>query len=619
MPRFPSRARTGHAGVASALLALALAPFVASPLHAQYSTVPEPAAYALRNVTVVAADGRRTPGVTLVVQDGRIAAMGRDVTVPAGARVLEGDSLVVYPGMVDAQGTARFAFPEVQVDRAQLRSWDPPRAVQGFTPHRRVADALQATGRDLADQRRKGIVAAAVHPEPGLMPGQGALLIFRARAEYPAQLVANPSIGQFFGLRGGRGVYPGTLFGVMAFQRQAFEDAKRARVVRAAHERSRATVPAPANDPDLAALEDVLAGRSRVFFAANTADDIRRALQIGDEYGFTPVIVGGQEAWKVADELTRRNVPVLVSLDVPRPRRWKPPTDGAPMREGAIADSARANGATDDAAVLREKAEYEAIYANPGKLAAAGVRFALTSGGGKADLREGVRTAMRYGLSEAAALSAVTSMPATLLGIPEITRIAVGAPATFVVTDGPLFDKDTRVLYTFVEGALERGASGSARAAGPAAGAGDRGGAPASVAGSWDVEIVSDQGTLTGTMRLTTTGETFGGTIASEFGELTVRDGKLVGQSVSFVVEFPFMNNAHATFTGTAEGQRMSGTANTPVGEIRWSATRSGPPGPGLHAHHEADQWEGHAHGPLPMQSLEPEPTSTVPPAPSRR
>lgn len=593
-------------------LMLALAPFAATELHAQYTSVPEPSAYALQNVTVVAADGRRTANVTIIVRNGRISALAPNATVPPGVRVLEGDSLMVYPGIVDAQGTAKFSFPQAEIDRAQVRSWDPPRELQGFTPHRRVADVLEATGGDAADQRKKGVVAAAIHPEPALMAGQGAVVVFRSDARMPSQMVVNAELGQLFGLRGGRGAYPGTLFGVMAFQRQAFEDARRAQVIRTNFERSSNGASIPAPDPDLLALQRVLSGDSRVYFTANSAAEIQRALQLGEEHGFTPVIVGGQEAWKVADELTERNVSVLVSMDVPRPRRWKPPTSGAPM-QGEMADSATAQGAADDPFVQREKADYEAIYSNPGKLAAAGVRFALTSGGGSADIREGARTAIRYGLSEAAALSAVTSTPASLLGIPEIVRVSEGAPATFMVTDGPLFGSDTRVVYTFVEGILERGASGSARASGAVA-AGAAGAAAGSAAGTWDVEIVSDQGTLTGTMRLTNDGDAFSGNIGSEFGDLPVTNGKVSGQDVSFTVSFPFMGNASASFTGTLSGDRMTGSASTPVGQIRWSANRSGPPGPGLEVHEEEDMWEGHAHGPVRTPPAVQYPTASPPP-----
>ncbi len=618
MPRlFPPLARLSAA--------LALVAAVAPGASAQYNTVPDAGAYALRGVTVVAADGRQTPNMTIVVRDGRIAAMAANATVAPGVRVLEGDSLFVYPGLVDAQGGAKFAFTEPTIDRAQVQSWDPPRSLQGFTPARRVADALQATGTDLAAARQAGVVAAAVHPEPGLMPGQGALLVYRAGARTPSDLIVNPSVGQLFGFRGGRGVYPGTLFGVVAMTRQAFEDARRSGVISASYDRTPAgALTAPGMDADYAALQDVIAGRSRVFYVANSSTDIIRALQLGEELGFTPVIVGGQEAWKVADELKRRNATVLVSLDLPRPRRWVPPTDGAPMT-GAMADSAKAKGAQDDAAVMREKQQYEEVYANAGKLAAAGVRFAITSGGGKADLREGTRTLIRYGLSEQDALRALTTTPAELFGIAPITRVAAGVPATFVVTSGPMFEKDTRVAYTFVEGMLERGKPGTpARAATTTANAGTPG-APGPVrggettggmlAGSWNMEIAAPQGTLTGVMRLTSTGETFTGTISSEMGELPVTNGRMTAGNVSMTVTFPFMQNAQASFTGTMAEGRITGTAVTPVGEINWSATRSGPPGPGLDREQEEDEWEGHSHGPPPVRRPEPPVTRSAPPA----
>src|SRR4029079_2406163 len=107
---------------------------------------------------------------------------------------------------------------------------------------------------------------------------------------------------------------------------------------------------------------------------------IRRVLDLSDRYKLKPVIVGGDEAWQGADLLKARNVPVLVSLDFPKAQYWKPEEK---KDAGAL-----------DVAELKEKKRLEEIYANAGKLAQAGVRFALTSGGGKADLREGARKAI---------------------------------------------------------------------------------------------------------------------------------------------------------------------------------------------------------------------------------
>ena len=89
--------------------------------------------YEVITVTVIHADGRRTDGVTVIVRGGLIETMGSGVSVPADAQVLEGDSLWVYPGLVDAQGSAAFELPKIEVDRSEVRSWAPPRHLQGFS------------------------------------------------------------------------------------------------------------------------------------------------------------------------------------------------------------------------------------------------------------------------------------------------------------------------------------------------------------------------------------------------------------------------------------------------------------------------------------------------------
>ena len=81
-------------------------------LAAQYEKPPPAAAYGLEGVTVVRADGTTLEDVNIVVRNGRIAALGSDVEVPASARLLEGDSLRVYPGMVDASGSAEYELPD---------------------------------------------------------------------------------------------------------------------------------------------------------------------------------------------------------------------------------------------------------------------------------------------------------------------------------------------------------------------------------------------------------------------------------------------------------------------------------------------------------------------------
>ncbi|HSG82268.1 MAG TPA: hypothetical protein VLC48_08465 [Gemmatimonadota bacterium] len=541
-------------------LLLATSLFWPGALAAQFSDPPAPAAYALQNVTVVQADGTRMDSVTLVIRRGLIVAMSRGAEVPADAELLEGDSLFVYPGLVDAQGEADYEFPEIEIDRSEFGSWDPPRYAQSFMPSRLVVNHLTATGEDVGDQRRSGVVAAALVPGERLMPGSGTALVFRTDAESPAQLVAKPVTGPAMYFRGAQGGYPGTLFAVIAFYRQTFEDARHHQTHVEAFQRGAQGVMPPTNDPDLDIMIGLMNGSQPAYFGVDLARDIQRVLALAREYGFRPVIVGGEEAWKVADELKAANVPVLVSLDFPEPERWKPEEEGT-------------NGDDElDAATWREKQRLEEIYSNAGRLTAAGVTIALTSGGGDADLLEGARKAIEYGLSEAAALRALTTTPAGMFGLERLIRIEGGRPATFIVASGPLFAEDTEIRYTFVEGGLEKGKE--KRGAG--------GDAPAvDVTGTWDITIDAEGQSIAAKMTVTQDGADFDGSMTTPFGEAKVQDGVVSGSSISFSIIFQMGGESmEVTAEGSVEGDEASGSGESPDGSFTWQAKRTaGGPG----------------------------------------
>jgi hypothetical protein len=545
-----SKATLARAGALAAAVVLGL-PVAAA---AQFEDVPRPAAYALQNVTVVQADGRMMEGVTVVVRGALIEAMGTDVAVPADAEVLDGDSLRIYPGLIDGNGDADFEFPDPDIDRNQVELWNAPRSLQGFMPHRRLVDYLTDTGEDVASQRKEGIVAAAVHPAGAMMPGRGALLMYRMNAGTPGGLVLQPTLGPKFEFRGGQGVYPGTQFGVMATMRQGFEDARHLRMEMEAYDDDPRGMTAPAYDADYDVLNQVMNGLP-VYFEADDAADILRVARLSDEYGFNPVIVGGEEAWMVTDALTDRDIPVLVSVDFRSPRRWDPDADGDL-----------------DAPTEREKEAFENRYANAGRLAEAGVMFALTSGG-SGEVLDGARKAVEYGLSEADALAALTTRPASIFGVPALTRLGEGLPATFIVTTGPLFGEDTRVAYTFVEGWKEDGAR-----PGAAAGSADE---AVAFGGEWSMTIDAQGQMIEGTLTIEQDGATFAGTLMMQGMPLQLRDGVINGNAISVTA---VMEQGGQTMEieikGTVEGDQASGEADAgPLGTARWTAERKGPGG----------------------------------------
>lgn len=543
------------------LLALAVAPQRA---EAQYEKPPPASAYGLEDVTVVRADGSREAGVHVLVRDGVIQAMGDDVRIPPGARVLEGDSLRVYPGLVDAEGDVEYELPEPDTPRSEVASWSPPRDVQTFRPHLRLADHLTATGSSVSGHRTSGTVAAAVHPEDGLMPGRSALLLFRADAATPSQLVLEPGLGTVMELRPAPGVYPSTLFGAMAFFRQQFRNARHQARLAAAYAEDPAELAPPSWDADYRVLVRMADGETPAFFRAQSSNDIRRALDLSADLGLDPVIVGGREAWKVAERLAERDVAVLVSTDYPEPRRWDPET----------ADSVRAD--TLPAEVQREKERIEDAYRNPGRLHEAGVRFALTSGGGEAELLEGARTAVEYGLPRRAALRALTAAPAELLGRPALASLRTGMSANFVVADGPLLEEGTDLLYTFVAGRPEvmRSEPGDEPKEAPSV----------DVSGRWSLEIETERGSFEGTLRLEQEGADVSGSVSSSEGPtLDVGGGSVSGNTLELTLTGSSGGQSfEMSLSGTVEGSEASGTGSGPFGSFTWEAERTSGPGAGV-------------------------------------
>ncbi len=178
---------------------------------------------------------------------------------------------------------------------------------------------------------------------------------------------------------------------------------------------------------------------------------------------------------------------------------------------------------------------------------------------------------MEYGLSEADALRALTATPAELLGASALIRIESGLPATFIVTDGPLFAEDTKVQYTFLEGELERGKPSAARGSGEA---------PAvDVTGSWTLTIDAGGQAMGGRMTLEQEGSDFSGTLTMEMGTVQIRSGVVSGTGFTCTWVLSMGGETmEFDIKGTVEGDEASGTGGGPMGDFSWTARRTGTP-----------------------------------------
>ena len=548
---------------ASAILVAALAaPLLVppAPATAQYTQSPAPSAWTVENATLIQGDGSRMEGVTVVVRNGIIEAMGPDVQAPADARRIawtEG-TLHLYPGIIDGHGNAPTTFPTP--NREDVESWHPTREVQNFTAHRRAADWLNGGGETLSDHRRHGILASGVFPGRGPIPGQASFILHDPGARSAAQLVLEPSLGLVLSFQGAQGVYPATLMAVHAMIRQSFMDAEHhAGRMASFAEDSRGRTPV-AQDPDLDVLHRAARADLPVLFRADGPEFVRRVLSLSDEIGFRPIVVGAQGSGPVAQELARRDIPVLLSADLDSPSAWNPEDEGPLTPEAG-----------------RERARLVPLYETAGQLEAAGVRFAITSGGqGGSTLLSGVRRYVEHGLPEAAALRALTITPAELMGAPGLARIQEGMAATFIVTDRELLEEGVRVAWTFVNGHGEEGQE-------PRAGNGANGAteelSPGDVTGLWRGMLQSAEiPDMPMSVEIRQDGSVLEGEAIAEGAEtMPLQDVRIEGGQLLFSLPVVELGGA-MQFQATVEDGVMRGTGsiNSPVGsfDVRFTLDR---------------------------------------------
>ncbi|HXG64354.1 MAG TPA: amidohydrolase family protein [Blastocatellia bacterium] len=386
--------------------------------------------YAIRNARIVTVTGPVIENGTVVIANGKIAAVGQNVAAPSGAKVIDGKGLSVYPGLIDSGTTlgleeigsvaGSMDVAEIGDNNANIRA---DVAVHPDSSHINVA-------------RANGITTALTEPRGGAIAGQSALINLDGWT--PKEMTFKAPVAMHINWPGAAA----TSFDPATFQptRRSVAEARREqekqidtlkKILRDARAYGDAmdarakdpSLPKGATDLRLAALVPVVRGQMPVVILANDERDIKGAIAFADEMKIKMILSGGAEAYKVADQLKAKNIPVLVGPVLRMPSE--------------------------------EDAPYDESYANAGLLAKAGVRIAFQTLD-SADVRNlpyhaGMSAA--YGLPKEEALKAVTIYPAEIFGVADrIGSIEQGKVANLIVTTGDPLEIVTQVKYMFING-----------------------------------------------------------------------------------------------------------------------------------------------------------------------
>lgn len=437
--------------VGRVLLALVLAGAMAAmprPAEAQpRPTRPDvPRHYAVTGARIVTGTGQTLDRGTVVVHDGVIVAVGSNVTVPAGAWVIDGAGKTVYPGFVDglttlghpgargarpAAGAGPFG-PQGTIDESR-HSWGPEDR-PGTLSWMSAAEGLSAADDRLEQWRSAGFTTVLTVRDEGLVTGQAALLNLGGFVRPREMVVATP-VAMHLKLqdRSFTG-YPGSLMGSFAYLKQLYLDAGYYDRVWSAYEADPRGKPRPEWDLALEPLRHQLKAGYPVLFPGDGRKEIERAIATSRFMGVRPIVYGAQGAYAAADLLAREQVPTLVSLNWPTPPRDADPTFVPSLNQLRLWDRAPTT---------------------PAELQKAGVRFAFYSGGlsSPSDIWANARKAVAAGLSRDAALRALTLTPAEIFGVADrMGSIEVGKMGNLVVASGDVFAEGTRVEMVLVDG-----------------------------------------------------------------------------------------------------------------------------------------------------------------------
>jgi imidazolonepropionase-like amidohydrolase len=381
----------------------------------------------IRNATIVPVSGPRIQNGSVLLKGDRIDAVGPNVTAPADARVIDGTGLFVYPGMIDA-GT-QLGLTEI----GSVPGGEDTEEIGDFNPHNVALTAVNPHSELIPVTRVNGVTTVITGAEGGLISGQAALMDLvgwtpaeMAARRQAAMVVAYPSLGGGgFGGGGGGGQQRSDA------ERREERD-RRTRSLRSyfadakayADMKSRVATNGGVSrvNPAMEAMTPVMRGELPVIFDVTTVDQIRGVLALVDSFPIKPVLRGAREAWRLADTLAMRKIPVIVG-----------PLTSVP-------------GADDP---------YDMTYANPGVLARAGVKIAFqtSDAANSRNLPYNAALAVAYGLDPDAALRAMTLNAAEIFGVSDrYGSLTPGKVANVVVTTGDPMDVRSVVRYLFIRG-----------------------------------------------------------------------------------------------------------------------------------------------------------------------
>jgi imidazolonepropionase-like amidohydrolase len=403
---------------------------------AVFSQATQPTEYAITHAKIFTLAGSPIEDGTVIIRNGKIAAVGANVEIPTSAKVIDAKGLQLYPGLFDPitqMGLREIGAVSATVDTTETGS---------FNPDLVAATAVLPSSAHIPVTRAAGITEVLAVPASGGFDSSSSSSLLGGQAS--AIHMAGWTIDDMLIRRNAAMVIDWPRielrtfdFSTFSIREKPYIDAKKeydkqvdqladwigqARHYAQALEKSSSTLD---RDVKLESLTPVIRGEMPVLVFAEKQREIRDAVEFCDKRKLKMILAGGAEAWKLKDLLRSRSIPVILG-----------PTLAEPLEE-------------DDA--------YDRLLTQPAELKSAGVTIAFGSFDNSFARRLGQQAAnaVAHGLSPEDGLKAVTLYPAQIFGLDsQLGTIQPGKVANLIVTNGDPLELTTEVKYLFIKGEL---------------------------------------------------------------------------------------------------------------------------------------------------------------------
>ncbi|MCF0039606.1 amidohydrolase family protein [Dyadobacter fanqingshengii] len=387
--------------------------------------------YAFTNANIVVDSKTTILKGTMLIENGIIREVGKQVKIPAGTVVMDLKEKYIYPSLIDLDSD--YGMPDVKRERAaggrqtpQLESnkkgafgWN-----QAIQPENDASLIFTPDAKKAEELRKIGFGTVLIHSHDGIVRGNGAVVTLTDEAANKALLKRKASAHFSFSKGSSSQTYPSSTMGVVALLRQNYYDA----------DWYAKTEKVKENNLSLEAFNQIKTLPS--FFETNDKYSIIRADKVGDEFGIQYIIKGGGDEYQRLKEIKATKATLILPLQFPEAYDVADPWDA-------------------DLVSVAQLKHWEMAPKNPAEVAKAEIPFAFTVSGmkNKADFWKNIKTAIEYGLPKEKALEALTTIPASLIKAEgQVGSLKRGLLANFIITSGDLFGKDNVIYENWIQG-----------------------------------------------------------------------------------------------------------------------------------------------------------------------